>query len=186
MKRSIVLFFVPFLIFAYAFFIVTQKACGDFGMEVRAEKNLIFNHRTHVKGQDISCETCHGFYENGRFKGIPTIATCKSCHGLNNPQAADYDPRAPMRVPHLEMFKDTDRPWSSYVKQPGLVYFSHQVVMGAKWKDGGRKMECHTCHYDKADMEDATVKVSGKMPMGQCMDCHDSLRISNTCMVCHD
>jgi len=24
------------------------------------------------------------------------------------------------------------------------------------------------------------------MPMGQCMDCHTALKISNACAVCHD
>ena len=77
-------------------------------------------------------------------------------------------------------FKDTDKPWTSWVKQPDLVYFSHMAVM-----KNNKTARCASCHGDKANSM-TTAKIKGKMPMGQCMDCHTSLGISNACAVCHD
>ena len=188
MKRSIVLFMVPFFIFSCLIFIFTQWACGDFGMTVQAEKNIPFNHYTHVQKRGASCESCHSYADNGRFKGIPTVGDCKVCHQENDPQSADYDPKGAMRLPYLAAYKDSDRPWQSYVRQTGLVYFSHQVVMNVKWKDGSKesKVSCASCHGGKAFSEKETEKVTSRMPMGECMDCHDAINVSNKCAVCHD
>ncbi len=47
------------------------------------------------------------------------------------------------------------------------------------------KSRCESCHGDKAGSMD-TAMIKGKMLMGQCMDCHTALNISNKCAVCHD
>jgi hypothetical protein len=48
-----------------------------------------------------------------------------------------------------------------------------------------KKARCASCHGNKAKSM-TTKKIMGKMPMGTCMDCHTSLKISNKCAVCHD
>ena len=113
--RSLLLFFLPFVIFTYASFILFQKAC-DFAMNAQAEKPIHFNHKTHVTTYGATdCELCHGYYDNGRFKGMPTVADCKMCHDGNTAkEKALFGP-----------FKDTDKPWTSFARQPDLVYFSH-------------------------------------------------------------
>lgn len=168
--RSLLLFFLPFVIFTYASFILFQKAC-DSAMNVQAEKPIHFNHKTHVTTYGASdCELCHGYYDNGRFKGMPTVADCKMCHDGNTAkEKALFGP-----------FKDTDKPWTSYARQPDLVYFSHIAHM-----KNTKQARCSSCHGNKAGSV-TTEKINGRMPMGQCMDCHDALKVSNTCLVCHD
>lgn len=168
--RSLMLFFLPFVVFTYGSFIVFQSAC-DSAMNLRAEKRLPFNHKSHVTKYDASdCELCHGFYEGGRFKGLPTVGDCKMCHDGDTAKEKAF----------FKDFKDTDKPWTAWAKQPDLVYFSHMAVM-----KNNKTARCASCHGDKANSM-TTAKIKGKMPMGQCMDCHTSLGISNACAVCHD
>jgi hypothetical protein len=140
-------------------------------MNLQAQKLLPFNHESHITKYGAGeCDTCHQYYEDGRFKGIPTVGDCKMCHDGNTAKEKAY----------FKDFKDTDRPWESFAKQPGLVYFSHKVVMTSP--KGAR---CASCHGNKAKAM-TTAKITGKMKMGVCMDCHDALRISNACAICHD
>ncbi len=168
--RSLLLFFLPFVVLTYASFVVFQTAC-DHAMSVRAEKQLPFNHKSHVSVYGASdCETCHAYYENGRYKGIPTVGDCKVCHDGSTAKEEAY----------FKGFKDTDKPWESFARQPDLVYFSHVAVMKNE-----KKARCASCHGDKENST-GVERIRGKMPMGQCMDCHTALKISNACALCHD
>ena len=186
MKRSLLLFFLPFIVFTYFSFIVSQQAC-DYVMSNKPEKKLPFNHRNHLsKTLDYGisgCEDCHGFTDNGRFKGLPSVGDCTGCHDREGSVGGnDFGPK---RKPFFDNYKDSDRPWGAYAKQPDLVYFSHKVVMSATDKNGNKRARCSSCHGDKADSINGK-KLKGKMLMGQCMDCHTALKISNKCAVCHD
>ncbi|PKL19319.1 MAG: hypothetical protein CVV49_01670 [Spirochaetae bacterium HGW-Spirochaetae-5] len=184
MRRSLLLFFTPFIIFTWIFFGISQKGC-DSVMQADAAKKIPFNHQSHVEKYGISdCTTCHGYEENGRFKGLPTIAECTTCHARDGVLTSD-DQSIPRKKPMFDSYKDTDQPWESFAKQPDLVYFSHSVVMTAKYDDGRLKARCGSCHGDKADST-GTKMIKGKMLMGQCMDCHTALNLSNKCAVCHD
>lgn len=190
MKRTALLIGIPFILALYFSFVVSQKAC-DYAMANHAEEQIDFNHQSHLSkyfpamglGKD-DCSTCHGYYENGRFKGLPTVADCTSCHDPHGPDK-NATGMVAMRKPMLNKYKDTDKPWGSYAKQPALVYFSHEVVMTAKFDDGRKKARCGNCHGDKANSANAAM-LTGKMLMGQCEDCHTALHISNKCAVCHD
>jgi len=183
-KRSIVFFTIPFVLLTWFSFVIFQKACDD-AMQVDAAKAIPFMHKTHVEKYGASdCETCHKYDDNGRFLGIPTIGECTACHDRNG-ELAGNDPLTPKKKQMFDSYKDTDRPWTSWAKQPDLVYFSHKVVMTAKYEDGKLKARCESCHGDKANSTDMAM-INGKMPMGQCMDCHTALKISNACAVCHD
>jgi hypothetical protein len=168
--RSLLLFFLPFIVFTYVSFVVFQFAC-DRAMHVQAEKLLPFNHKSHITKYGASdCELCHGYYENGRFKGIPTVSDCKMCHDGNTAKVKAF----------FKGYKDTDKPWTSFAQQPDLVYFSHMAVI-----KNTKTARCASCHGDKGNST-TMERIKGKMHMGQCMDCHDSLKISNACLVCHD
>ena len=175
MRRSLLLFMIPFTLFTY---LTTILFFDSIHYQVGAEplKKIPFNHQMHLTewGAD-GCDTCHGYYDDGRFKGIPSIEACLNCHPEGD---AVFDK-------YLKGFKATDKPWNSYAKQPDLVYFSHKVVMTAQFEDGRIKSRCASCHGDKASSVSAE-KIKGKMLMGQCMDCHTALNISNACAVCHD
>lgn len=169
-KRSLLLFFLPFIVFTYFTFIAFQKTC-DYAMNVQAEKKIPFNHKSHITQYGASdCGMCHKYYENGRFKGIPTAGDCKVCHDGNNAS----------NKPILKNFKDNEKPWESFAQQPALVYFSHTAVL-----KNNKNARCASCHGDKAGST-TSAKIKGKMLMGECTDCHNSLKISNACTVCHD
>jgi hypothetical protein len=183
-RRSLLLFFTPFIIFTWIFFGISQKGC-DSVMQADAAKQIPFNHKTHVEKYGTSdCQTCHGYEENGRFKGTPSVGECTSCHA-RDAALNSADPTVPNRKPMFDSYKDTDKPWGSFAKQPDLVYFSHKVVMTAQYEDGRLKARCASCHGDKVDSTN-TKMIKGKMLMGQCMDCHTALKLSNKCAVCHD
>jgi hypothetical protein len=184
-KRTILLIGIPFIIALCVIFIISQKAC-DYAMANHPDKPIPFNHQSHIKkyaaGSD--CTLCHGYHENGRFKGLPAVAECTSCHDRKGPEKGDSND-TPLRKAVFDKYKDTDRPWGSYAKQPDLVYFSHKVVMTAKFDDGRKKARCGSCHGDKAATTSMGM-LKGKMLMSQCEDCHTALNISNKCAVCHD
>lgn len=185
MKRSLLLFFIPFFIFAWIFFAISRTSCNDI-MQADAAKPIPFMHKTHVEKYEIrDCQTCHIYDENGRFQGLPSIGECTQCHARDASFTAVNDHSTPRRKSMFDSYADTDRPWTSWAKQPDLVYFSHKVVMTAKFEDGRMKSRCEACHGDKASST-GTAMIKGKMLMGQCMDCHDALQISNKCAVCHD
>ncbi len=170
MKRTLLLILPPFIICTLLFFALSQKAC-DWAMNFHAEKHIQFNHKAHLTEYDAEdCETCHGYYDNGRFKGIPTAGDCKMCHDGDTAEVLEQ----------LAKFKDSDKPWEHFAKQPALVYFSHKVVMTSS-----KRTRCSSCHGDKANST-TTEKIKGKMLMGQCMNCHDARKVSNKCVVCHD
>jgi hypothetical protein len=189
-KKTILLIGAPLVLSFYFSLVISQKAC-DYVMANHPEKAVTFNHQTHLNkyfpdngmSRD-DCSVCHGYYENGRFKGLPTVGDCTSCHSPEAP-SKDAAPGAARRKPMLAKYKDTDKPWGSYAKQPDLVYFSHKTVMTAKYDDGRLKSRCGSCHGDKANSTTMAM-MSGKMLMGQCMDCHTALHLSNSCAVCHD
>jgi len=192
-RRSLLLFFTPFIIFIWFFFGISQKGC-DSVMQADAAKPIPFQHQKHIKEVGIKdCTTCHRYEgmtkdkpmgENGRFIGSPSVGDCTVCHARDGVLKSD-NPLEAKRKPMLDSYKDEDRPWGSFAKQPDLVYFSHSVVMTAKFDDGRIKVRCGSCHGDKLHSTD-TKMIKGKMLMGQCMDCHTALHISNKCAVCHD
>jgi hypothetical protein len=163
-------------------------------MQADAAKPIPFNHQSHIKKYGINdCTSCHKYEGtkdgkltggNGRFLGTPSIGDCTSCHDRNAALNSE-DPLEPKKKPMFDSYKDEDRPWGSFAKQPDLVYFSHSVVMTAKYEDGRLKARCGSCHGDKLNST-TTKMIKGKMLMGQCMDCHTALKISNKCVVCHD
>lgn len=169
-KRSLLLFFLPFIVFTIISYLFFLKGC-DYAMHVQAKKPMEFNHKSHTtKYGATDCGICHKYYDNGRFKGIPTIGDCRQCH----------EGSTAFKIAYFDRYKDTDSPWESFAKQPDLVYFSHIAVM-----KNNKQARCASCHGNKANAT-TTAFVSGKMHMGVCMHCHDALKISNKCMVCHD
>ncbi len=183
MKRTILLISVPFVLFTWLFYGLTQKACNS-AMQIKPAKKIPFMHKTHIVKYDIKdCTTCHKYDENGRFRGIPSVGDCTACHARDGELTAK-DHLTPRKKSMFDDYKDTDKPWGSWAQQPDLVYFSHKVVMTAKFEDGKMKAQCGQCHGDKAMTTD-TGMLKGKMLMGQCMNCHTALQISNKCAVCH-
>ena len=183
MKRTAALIGLPFIVSAGIFAVLFHESCA-YVMSNHPRKELPFNHRAHVESYGAACETCHGYYDDGRFKGIPTVAECFGCHDRNVVLKTAGGGTSDGR-PFFAGYRDTDRPWEAKAKQPRLVYFSHAVVMNARNENGMKKARCRSCHGDKAESTQP-VGLTGKMLMGQCVDCHTEMNVSNTCGVCHD
>ncbi|MCG6911213.1 MAG: cytochrome c family protein [Deltaproteobacteria bacterium] len=94
-----------------------------------------FNHALHVEEVGGECESCHYFREDGRFSGIPNLATCMECHeDVIGASAEEEKFVTEYVIPEREV------PWLVYARQPDCVYFSHapHVIAG--------KMTCVECH----------------------------------------
>ena len=180
MKRITLLATISFVLIFCATLFLSEKAC-EYALGNHPVKPIPFNHKTHLTEYDAGpeCEVCHQYYDNGRFMGIPSVADCLMCHE-NTFEFDGTDNSADQHT--FEIYNDTDIPWDSYAKQPDHVYFSHLVVMSSELED---KPDCETCHGPKSESTD-TAMIKGKMLMPECMECHDNLKISNKCAVCHD
>lgn len=171
-----------------------------------------FNHALHMNPEKVDgisgdtevekCLYCHGFYEDGTFKGIPRLSSCTECH---------EDPGSPLgksedEKQFLEEYvaKNKEIPWLPYYRQPDCVYFSHiaHVKMG--------KLDCKVCHgdhgktsvlpeYEANRLTGYSRNIWGKrisglktntwdrMKMDDCAECHSKMghEQNNACFVCH-
>lgn len=142
------------------------------GFSSKMEQTIAFNHKKHQE-QGIECNTCHIYFKEQIFSGMPTVATCMECHKdsiTKNPEEEK-----------IRQFKQKGEeiPWKRLYQQPDHVFFSHRrhVVLG--------KMACQTCHGDIGQSEKPPSKPWVKMTMNWCMDCHAKTKTSNDCLACH-
>src|ERR671927_1335488 len=47
---------------------------------VAREQPIPFSHAHHVGDDGIDCRYCHTTVETSAFAGIPSLATCRTCH----------------------------------------------------------------------------------------------------------
>ncbi|MBU1611620.1 MAG: cytochrome c3 family protein [Proteobacteria bacterium] len=50
------------------------------------EQPFRFSHQTHVEGQEMACEDCHFFREDGSYAGFPRNEECMNCHDVGAPE----------------------------------------------------------------------------------------------------
>jgi hypothetical protein len=93
-----------------------------------------FNHRTG-ETNGMTCDMCHEFAEDGRFKGIPATAKCAECHST-----ALGSTETEKRLIEEFITPGKEIPWKVYSRQPDNAYFSHatHVTRG--------KLTCEECH----------------------------------------
>ncbi len=171
-----------------------------------------FNHALHMdpekvdgiqgKTEQEKCLYCHGFYDDGTFKGIPRLASCMECH-----ESADSPLGKTEEEKHFlqeYVAKNKEIPWLVYYRQPDCVYFSHIAHV----KNG--KLECRVCHGDHGKTSVLPIyeanrltgysrniwgkRISGlktntwdRMKMDDCAECHTKRghEQNNACFVCH-
>ncbi len=138
----------------------------------KSKQPILFNHKSHQKA-GIECSTCHPFFKEQRFSGLPSVTTCMECHKdplTQNPEEEK-----------IREFHKNGKPlhWSRLYEQPDHVFFSHRrhVVLA--------KMDCKDCHGPIEESETPPTRPWVKMTMKWCMDCHTKTKASNDCMVCH-
>ncbi len=96
-----------------------------------------FDHALHVKEVSGKCVSCHFFYDDGSFSGVPKNKQCLECHfyaviGETKDEAIyvkDY------------LVKKREVPWLVYSRQPDCVFFSHAAHV-----KGSEKLDCAVCH----------------------------------------
>lgn len=50
------------------------------------EQPFRFSHQVHVEGQEMACEDCHYFREDGSYAGFPSNEECMNCHDVGEPE----------------------------------------------------------------------------------------------------
>lgn len=174
-------------------------------MYAKREQPVDFSHVKHGKDVGISCETCHFFYSDGSWSGIPTLEVCANCHS----EVLGESPTEKKFVTEYVQ-KDREVKWGLYFRQPQCVSFSHSSHV----KEAG--LACETCHgpqglsrhpttylvnritkysyvvYDNEASQDMGTLVEkkeenvwGTMGMDECARCHRARGISTACFICH-
>ncbi|MEW6376976.1 MAG: cytochrome c3 family protein [Thermodesulfobacteriota bacterium] len=142
------------------------------GLTSKTEQPISFNHKKHME-QGLECNTCHPYFKEQTFSGMPTVATCLECHKDPITKGAEEE--------KIRQFHQTGKeiPWKRLYEQPDDVFFSHRrhVALG--------KIGCQTCHGDVGQSEKPPSKPWMKMTMKWCMDCHAKTKASNDCLACH-
>ncbi len=174
-------------------------------MYTRQSQPVSFSHAIHGRDVGISCETCHFFYADGSWSGIPTIDVCANCHSevLGESEAEKH---------FVENYvkKDREVEWGLYFRQPQCVSFSHSSHVR------GAELACETCHGPQGLSDQSTryltnrvtkysyvlygseteknlsavirkkrSNVWGTMGMNECAECHRARGTSTACFICH-
>ena len=131
-----------------------------------------FNHKKHVEELELTCLTCHAFFETETFSGLPAADVCSTCHS----QAQGKSPEEARLVRLLQTGAPLE--WRSLFRQPGHVFYSHRrhVVAG--------KLECANCHGAIAKTSAPPTRVR-RLRMQDCIDCHRRSGASADCTNCH-
>jgi hypothetical protein len=131
-----------------------------------------FDHRHHVKDDDVPCLYCHPDAATGEQAGVPAATVCMGCHDQVFPDSAKL---APVRRAEAT---GVDLAWQRVNRLPDFVYFDHSIHVT------GKQIACATCHGAVEDMP-AVVQVR-PLTMGWCLDCHRREAPDKTfCSACH-
>jgi hypothetical protein len=144
----------------------------NLGTGSKAEQPISFNHQKHLE-QGTECNTCHAYYNDETFSGMPKVAVCLECHKDPITQNPEEE-----KIRQINKKGDEVR-WKRVYQQPDHVFFSHRrhVVLG--------KMECENCHGDIGQRDKPPSRPWVKMTMNWCMDCHAKKKVTNDCLACH-
>ena len=118
---------------------------------------VLFSHRHHAGELRIDCRYCHASVETSAFAGLPSTATCLSCHSqifTNTTMLQPVIASAAQNVP-LQ--------WSRVTQLPDHVYFNHGIHVS-------KGVGCTTCHGEVGTM--ALTAKGEPLTMRWCLDCH--------------
>ncbi len=72
-------FFIGFLICCILGWVVIPPL-----FYTKVEQPVRFSHKVHVEGQEMDCDSCHYFREDGSYAGFPSNAQCADCHAVDD------------------------------------------------------------------------------------------------------
>jgi menaquinone reductase, multiheme cytochrome c subunit len=159
---------------------------------------LEFSHAVHTGDKaGMSCEDCHGFSADGRFKGIPSVSKCSECHAAPLTESENEK-----RLVEAYITPNREIPWRVYSRQPDNAYFPHAIHVKSA---GLQCIECHGPHGTSGSLQPYQVnRISGYsrdiwgpnisgipseswqgMKMDRCVRCHDNRGRRDGCIECH-
>ncbi|HEY9131964.1 MAG TPA: cytochrome c3 family protein [Dyella sp.] len=127
------------------------------GMNETVDQPVPFSHKHHVGDIGIDCRYCHASVETSAYAGMPSIATCMTCHSqLFSDQ--------PMLRPLIDAWQSgVPLAWRRVNQLPDFVYFDHSIHVA-------KGVGCASCHgrVDRMPLMRRTQPLS----MAWCLDCH--------------
>jgi hypothetical protein len=116
-----------------------------------------FSHEHHVGEDGLDCRYCHASVEESAFAGMPSTATCMTCHSVI---FSDASMLAPVRSSW-----DRQQPihWRRINDLPDFVYFDHSIHVA-------NGVGCVSCH-GRVDRMPLTWRTK-TLEMQWCLDCH--------------
>lgn len=197
---TIGIFIIGFLIFLF----LGWQVLPGFAY-VKKQQPVDFRHASHVDDVGLGCDTCHFFYEDGTWAGIPALDVCADCH-------MDTIGQSPEEKMFVEEYvkKNKEVAWALYFRQPQCVSFSHSAHVRRA------EMACDTCHGPQGHADypatyqvniitkysyvvyDPDVRINpftimskkgkdvwGTVRMDECAECHRARSQSTACFICH-
>jgi hypothetical protein len=139
-------------LFAWRTYVAPRPSVGS-----PVEQIVPFSHKHHAGDDGIDCRYCHVSVETSAFAGIPSLATCMTCH-------SQLFSDAPMLRAVRESFAGA-RPfaWKRIHDLPDFVYFDHSIHIT-------KGIGCSTCHGE-VDRMPLTWRVAS-LHMQWCLACH--------------
>ena len=132
---------------------------------------LAFSHKAH-SAAGVKCLDCHTIRPPGDTAGLPSEAVCMGCHVSVKKESAEIEKLAAFAAQKKLI------PWVRVYRLPRTIYFSHEIHHKKS------KVECEVCHGPVADRDSLGQEKS--IAMADCMACHDRMKASNDCNLCHD
>jgi hypothetical protein len=135
-------------------FVRTPLVTGQFDP---VEQPVQFDHRHHVRDDNIDCLFCHDTAIRADTAGIPSTELCMGCHSQVWPDSAILEPV------RRSYFTGAPIPWARVHDLPDHVHFNHAVHT-----HGG--IGCVSCH-GRVDQMAAVYQVE-PLSMEWCISCH--------------
>lgn len=145
----------PLALVAFLMALVRTPYILDY--EVPLEQPIAFDHRHHVRDDEIDCRYCHFLVERSRYAGVPPTELCMGCH---NQVWSDSPLLRPLRE---SAFSGEPIPWRRVYQLPDFVQFHHAAHVRAG-------VGCSSCHGRVDRM--ASVYRPVPTTMAWCLDCH--------------
>ena len=118
---------------------------------------VLFSHRHHAGELRIDCRYCHASVETSAFAGLPSTATCLSCHSQIFTSTTMLQPVIASAAQNVPL------QWSRVTQLPDHVYFNHGIHVS-------KGVGCTTCHGEVGEM--ALTAKGEPLTMRWCLDCH--------------